>query len=226
MSGRGPNFGKQFRSERMRTLVASEANVISAQAVRRGIGAITVVTTKLLEKAAAVFRSVLVDVRADQLKLPTPCAPLNVAQLVEKAIGHQDWLRRALQGQQVPPEYPHVDPSHYVDAFDRSTAAMLAELQAPGAMSRTVALAPSVTFSGYDVMVLAARNVFQFAWDLARATGQDTDLAPEVASELLTLSRTRLVPQRGPGGFFGPEFAPGDGASVADVLAGFLGREF
>jgi hypothetical protein len=137
----------------MRTLVASEANVISAQAVRRGIGAITVVTTKLFEKTAAVFRSVLVDVRADQLKLPTPCAPLNVAQLVEKAIGHQDWLLAALQGVQAPPEYPYLDPADYVDAFERSTAAMVAELQTDGAMSRTVALAPSVTFSGSDVKI-------------------------------------------------------------------------
>jgi uncharacterized protein (TIGR03086 family) len=182
--------------------------------------------TDLFENAAAVFRSVLVEVRADQLRLPTPCAPLDVAQVVEKAIGHQDWLLAALQGVQGPPEDPHLDPADYVDAFDRSTAAMVAEFQTDGAMSRSVTLAPSVTFSGSDVMVLAARNIFQFAWDLARATGQDTNLAPEVASELLMLSRTRLVPQRGPEGFFGPEFVPADGSPVADVLAGFLGRVF
>lgn len=182
--------------------------------------------TKLFEEAAAVFRSVLVEVRADQLDLPTPCAPLSVAELVEKAIGHQDWLRGALQGLQAPPEYAHLDPADYVEAFDKSAAAMIAELRTDGAMYRAVTVAPSVTFSGSDVMVLAARSAFQYAWDLARATGQDTNLAPEVASELLTLSRTRLVPQRGPGGFFGPEFVPEDGAPAADVLAGFLGRVF
>lgn len=186
----------------------------------------TLVPTKLFEEAAAVFRSVLVEVRADQLNLPTPCAPLNVAELVEKAIGHQDWLRGALQGLQAPPKYAHLDPADYVEAFDQSTAAMIAELRTDGAMYRAATVAPSVTFSGSDVMVLAARSAFQFAWDLARATGQDTNLAPEVASELLTLSRTRLVPQRGPGGFFGPEFVPGDVAPSADVLAGFLGRVF
>jgi uncharacterized protein (TIGR03086 family) len=124
----------------------------------------------------------------------------------------------------VPAEYPGLDPGDYVTAFDRSTAAIVAELQSDGAMSRTVTLAAPLTFPGSDVMILAARNIFQYAWDLARATGQDTNLAPDVAGELLTLSRTHLVPQRGPGGFFGPEFVPGDGASVADTLAGFLGR--
>ena len=73
--------------------------------------------------------------------------------------------------------------------------------------------------------VLAARNIFQFAWDLAVATGQSSDLVPAVATELLEISRTRLVPQRGPNGFFGPESVPLAGAPVATVLAGYLGRE-
>jgi len=75
-------------------------------------------------------------------------------------------------------------------------------------------------------MVLVARSIFQIAWDLAKATGQSTDLAPQVPADLLDISRTRLIPQRGPGGFFGPEFVPPGGAPVADMLAGFLGLKF
>lgn len=55
------------------------------------------------------------------------------------------------------------------------------------------------------------RSVFQYAWDLARGTEHSTALSPEVAGELLALSKTRVVPQRGPGGFFGPEFTPPEG---------------
>jgi hypothetical protein len=40
------------------------------------------------------------------------------------------------------------------------------------------------------------------------------------------ISRTQLVPLRGEGGFFGPEFVPPPGSPPADVLAGFLGRSF
>lgn len=185
-----------------------------------------VMGTQLFEQAAAVFRSVLTRVSEDQLGDPTPCEPLTVAELISKAIGHQDWVRGALAGLRASPQYPEIDPARYLDAFDRSTAAMLAELRSDGAMGRTVVLAGSLSFPGSDVMVLAARNIFQFAWDLAKATGQSTDLAPEVAAELLDISRTRLIPPRGPGGFFGPEFVPPDGAPVADVLAGFLGRKF
>ena len=85
-------------------------------------------------------------------------------------------------------------------------------------------LAPGLTYPGSDVAVLAARNIFQFTWDLAVATGQSHDLAPDVATELLEVSRARLVPQRGPDGFFGTEHMPPAGAPVATVLAGYLGR--
>ncbi len=110
-------------------------------------------------------------------------------------------------------------------AFESSTNSMGAELRGDGAMDRTVTLAAGLTFPGSDVAVLAARNIFQFGWDLAVATDQSHDLAPDLATELLEISRVRLVPQRGPGGFFGREFVPPAGAPVATVLAGYLGRE-
>ena len=111
-----------------------------------------------------------------------------------------------------------------MERFDHSTRSMVAELASDGAMDRTVELAAGLTFPVSDVALLAARNIFQFAWDLSVATGQSQDLAPDVASELLEISRSRLVPQRGPDGFFGPEFVPPAGAPPATVLAGYLGR--
>ena len=177
------------------------------------------------EQAAATFRTVLLAVRPDQLHEPTPCEPLDVEQLVTRAIGHQNWVRSALAGIAASREYPRVDPAHFVSEFDQSTEAMVDELQSDGAMDRTVALAGSLTFPGSDVLTLATRNIFQFAWDLARATGQSTDLAPELAGQLLDVSRTHLVPQRGPDGFFGPEYRPCIDSTTADELAGFLGRE-
>lgn len=182
--------------------------------------------TQLFKRSAATFRSVLVTVRLDQLDLLTPCEPLNVGQLVEKAIGHQDWVRGAIHGLDATPHYPSIELRDYIPDFDRSTVAMVSELESEGAMTRAVTLAAGLQFSGADVMILASRNIFQYAWDLARGTGQSSDLAPEVAEELLALSKTRLEPQRGPGGFFGPVFTPPAGASTADVLAGFLGRTF
>jgi uncharacterized protein (TIGR03086 family) len=182
-------------------------------------------SVELFEAAAQEFRAVMGMVDPEQHHLPTPCAPLDVRQLISRAIGHQNWVRSAIHGHASPPDYPPIDPDVWLDAFDESTAAMLDELRSDDAMTRSVTLAAGLTFSGEEVALLAARNIFQFAWDLATATGQNADLAPEVATELLKISRTRLVPQRRPGGFFGPEFVPATGSPTATVLAGFLGRE-
>jgi uncharacterized protein (TIGR03086 family) len=178
----------------------------------------------LFDRSAATFRAVLIEVRPEHHQLATPCEPLNVAELVVKAIGHQNWTRRAINGETGPPTYPAIEPDHWTETFDESTAAMLATLTDAGAMERTVTLAAGLEFPGADVGLLAARNTFQFAWDLAVSTQQNTDLTPDLAAQLLHISRTHLVPQRGPNGFFGPEHIPPAGAPTATILAGHLGR--
>lgn len=179
----------------------------------------------LFERSAATFRAVLVEVRPEHHHLPTPCEPLTVAELVVKAIGHQDWTRLAIGGPVGPPSYPPIAADRWVERFDESAAHMVATLATDGVMERTVALAAGLTFPGADVGMLAARNTFQFAWDLTIGTNQDPDLSPDLAADLLHVSRTHLVPQRGPNGFFGPEHVPPAGAPTATVLAGFLGRD-
>ena len=163
-------------------------------------------------------------VRTEHHDRATPCEPLDVAELVVKTIGHQEWTRSAIEGHSSPPTYPHIDPRDWADRFDQSADAMVTTLSESDAMRRTVTLAAGLTFPGHDVGLLAARNTFQFSWDLATATGQNTDLNPTLAVELLEKSRTHLVPQRGPNGFFGPEYVPPAGAPTATVLAGYLGR--
>jgi hypothetical protein len=64
-------------------------------------------------------------------------------------------------------------------------------------MTRAVAPAAGLMFSGHDVMILASRNVFQYAWDLALGTGQSTDLAG--AGLLALTSRRPPTPARGGG---------------------------
>ena len=180
---------------------------------------------ELFQGSAATFRSVLEGIRPEHHHLPTPCDPLDVSELVAKAVGHQDWVRGRIAGSSDPPSYPPIEPDRWMAAFDVSTVSMVGELRRERAMDRTVALAAGLTFSGSDVAVLAARNIFQFAWDLAVATGQNDDLAPDVAAELLEVSRTSPRATTRPRRLFGPEFVPPAGSPVATVLAGYLGRE-
>ncbi len=102
----------------------------------------------LFEHAAATFRSVLDEVRAEHHDLPTPCAPLDVSELVAKAVGHQNWVTHAIHGDPAPPAYPSVQPDLWMAVFDESTASMVAELRSDGAMERPVTLAAGLTFPG------------------------------------------------------------------------------
>lgn len=179
----------------------------------------------IFERSANTFRNVLIGVRPEQHRLATPCQPLDVAGLVSRAIGHQNWTRTAIEGVPSSRDYPSVEPAAWIESFDASRDAMMTTLSQPSVLERKVELANGLTFPGAEVGLLAARNIFQFAWDLAVATSQDLDLDPRLAGELLEISRTHLVPQRGPNGFFGPEQVPPPGATSATVLAGFLGRD-
>jgi uncharacterized protein (TIGR03086 family) len=63
------------------------------------------------------------------------------------------------------------------------------------------------------------------AWDIATATGQPTDLDPEVAEAMLDMAQQRITADfRGEGKPFGREQECGDDRPMADRLAAFLGR--
>ncbi|HEY1651631.1 MAG TPA: hypothetical protein VGG09_07085 [Acidimicrobiales bacterium] len=74
---------------------------------------------------------------------------------------------------------------------------------------------------------IACGDTFTHGWDLAKATGQSTDLDPEVAAQLLGIV-TGLLPDslRGEDGQapFGPVQVAPAGACAADQLAAFMGR--
>ena len=76
-------------------------------------------------------------------------------------------------------------------------------------------------------MALATTDTFTHGWDLAKATGQSTDLDPALAEELLQAAQL-LVPDQFRGDEpmpFAPPVEPPAGATAADRLAAFMGRQ-
>ncbi len=62
-------------------------------------------------------------------------------------------------------------------------------------------------------------------WDLAKATGQPTNLVPDVAEHTLSVVQVWYRDQpRTPGNAFAPEQPLPEVASAADRLAAYLGR--
>lgn len=178
-----------------------------------------------LEQAQQIARGVLVNVSADQLDQATPCAKWNVAQLIDHLVGAQHWARSAMEGGAGGETGEGSAAGDFVAAFDDAAARTLAAFREEGALARMVNPGfgdmPAAALLG-----LSTTDTFTHAWDLARSTGQDTDLDHALATQLLEASRAAIQPAfRDPdGNVFGPEQPAPEGASPADQLAAFLGR--
>jgi len=182
-------------------------------------------STQPLEAAIESTRSVLAAVSKEQLDLSTPCKSWKVSELVNHIVGGQYFFAACVKGDP-PSEGPDFSAGDFVSAFDEASAACLAAFGEEGAMTKTLTLPfgqmPGAAFAG-----LAATDTFTHGWDLAKATGQATDLAPELAVGLLAGAKQSIQPAfRGEEGKapFTAELPAPDGASNADRLAAFLGR--
>ena len=182
-------------------------------------------STREYETAIVTFRQVLNGVAPEQITSATPCASFDVAQLIDHTIGTQNMVTDALQDKPFNMTGVEVARSEQAAAFERAAADAVAELHRDGALDKTVTL-PFGTFSGEKLMGLAALDTFQHAWDLAKATGQNTDLDAELAGSLMGLAVAHMahVPRGEEPAPYGPEQTAPAGAPAADRLAAFLGR--
>jgi uncharacterized protein (TIGR03086 family) len=184
-------------------------------------------TTETLERAFGVAKGVLAGVKADQLGDPTPCASWDVRALMNHLVGGTFFFAAATNTGEAPSGGADTDfaGGDFRAAYDDGTAQAVAAFGAPGAQEKILKL-PFGEFPGAAFMGIATLDTFTHAWDLAKATGQSTDLDPELAAQLLDAAKGTIAD-----GFRGDEPMPfgaarsaPSGASAADELAAFLGR--
>ena len=168
-------------------------------------------------RAQEVFAGVLANVKSDQLGDPTPCPEWTVHDVLDHVVTGNG----RVSGTITPlPE----DLDGVIAAHRTSAEASQNTFAAPDGVTRTYDIRIG-TVPGTMFLALRTVDVFTHAWDVATATGQDTDLDPELASELLTMSQNMMSPElRGPGRPFSAEQPCPDDAPTADRLAAFLGR--
>jgi uncharacterized protein (TIGR03086 family) len=169
---------------------------------------------------------VLRQVRRGDLEAATPCAAWDVRALINHFVGTARWWAASVAGDGtagIETGYANTD---FVAAYEESIKIALVAFEADGALAKTVRL-PMGEFAGIALRGLAATEQFTHGWDLARAIGRPTDLAPDLAMVLLDGAKAAISDEyRGPDGeaFFGPARTAPAGASAADRLAAFLGR--
>jgi len=180
-----------------------------------------------LEQSLASTRSVLANVTAAQMEGPTPCQSWTVRQLVNHVVGGTTFFATVAEtGAPAGGEPTDHTGGDYLAEFDAGATRAVTAFRKPGTMERTMTL-PFGELPGERFVWIAAIDTFTHGWDLARATGQPTDLAPGVAERLLAVAKMSLPDaMRGPDGQapFGPAVVVADDAPAADRLAGFMGR--
>ena len=182
-------------------------------------------STEPLEQAIAATREVLAGVSADQLDADTPCAQWKVRELVNHIVGGQYFFEAGLKGEAPGGEAPAFADGDFVAAFDDGAQRCVQAFQADGVLDQTISM-PFGDMPGRAVLGLAVTDTLTHGWDLAKATGQDTDVAPALSAQVLEQAKESISPafRSEDGAVFGFEQeAPAD-ASNADRLAAFLGR--
>ncbi|MGY5127688.1 TIGR03086 family metal-binding protein [Streptomyces nigrescens] len=175
------------------------------------------------EEVTRDVAALVAAVRPEDLALPTPCAGWSVRELLD----HMVWEN--LMATSIAEDAPRADHTadHLGDdhraAFDDSVRAALAAFTDSGMLRRTYGPyeAPGAMIVQQVVVELLAHG-----WDLARATGAPTGLAPEAAEETLAAAhRIYGAAPRTEGSSVAPERPAPPGASATDRLAAFLGRD-
>ena len=173
-----------------------------------------------LYRAATDRATAVVDaVRPDQLESPTPCTEWTVQQLLDHLVGGTEYLLSAAE-QREPAQ-----PSHATGAdYRRGVADVLAALQLPGTMEQTCMSPLGFEWPVAQAVAGTFMDVLIHTWDLARATGQDDKLDPDLV-DACTAMFLPDMPERGrAAGIIGPAVQVGDGASPQDRLLAAMGR--
>ena len=142
-------------------------------------------TADLHRRATESFAARVAGVGDDQWHLSTPCADWDVRVLVNHLVYENRWTAPLFEGATIAEVGDRFEGDLLGDdpkaAWAASAAEATAAVSVPGATERTVQLSFGDTPAGEYAMQLTA-DLLIHGWDLARATGGDEKLDPELVA--------------------------------------------
>jgi uncharacterized protein (TIGR03086 family) len=176
-----------------------------------------------LDRVCTAVGDLVTGVGPGQWRDPTPCTEWDVSQLVDHLIAGNQRFAALLS------DHPEAEPAEPEPGDDRATAyrssaaALRAAFSAPGALDLTYQ-SPVGPVPGLALVQLRIAEQLLHGWDLARATGQHSNLPEDLAGPALARARAQLgdTPRDGMP-FDAPQPEPADAPAI-DRLAAFLGR--
>jgi uncharacterized protein (TIGR03086 family) len=181
-----------------------------------------------MERAFAIATSVLRAVRPDQWTAPSPCEGWTVRDVVNHMVGGAKMVSVCLSGRGAGVNFyvDHLRDLDPVETYVAESAAAVAVYRADPSLIDTTMPMPWGEATGSAVAAMFMGDHFVHAWDVAKATGQSTDLDPVMAEVVrrFALEYVDVGQRRGPE-MFDEERAAPTRASAADRLAAYLGRK-
>jgi uncharacterized protein (TIGR03086 family) len=158
---------------------------------------------------------------SDQWGAATPCTEWDVRALVNHVTGEYLWVRELVAGKTVAEISSRLDGDLLGDqplqALITAQGDAVAALEQPGVLGTTVHLSFGDTLAAEYAKQMTLDSVIH-SWDLARATGGDERLDPELVN-ICYPELQRTAGDWRAAGAFGPERSPSDGTTQAKLLA-------
>jgi uncharacterized protein (TIGR03086 family) len=185
-------------------------------------------SVEMLATALDQAGTLIERIKPEQATLRTPCRSWNLRDLVNHVVEDVDHFTAIAKGERWQKPGGDLIGDDWAGAYRKAAAGLLEVWRRPGQLDRTVQLPFGERPASWQVGQ-AMSDLAVHTWDIARATGQPTDLDPEVGRMSLEWGRENLTPQfRGEeadGMVFGTEVPVSDDAPVYDRLAGYFGRD-
>ncbi len=183
-------------------------------------------TGELYARAMTATHHIIAGVPAERWDASTPCTEWNARQVANHIIGENLWAAELFQGKTIEQvgnaldgDLTGNDPS---TAYHRSVQVAQGAVEAPGAMESICHLSFG-DYSGADYAAQLFMDTLIHGWDIAKGTGGNTRLDPELvaACEPIAQELTRQFRQAG---VFGEDLPVDADADPQTRLLALLGR--
>lgn len=170
-----------------------------------------------------MLKKVAGGISEDQLVGATPCAKFTVEGVIDHMTSLATGFAPMFRGED--PTSTSAVPSDpdIIAGFDRAMDGLLAAVQSPGALERTIQT-PGGQMSGDVFARLVALDGLVHGWDLATSTSQDWTPPVDLVQEVDEFAHGAISPEMRDGDTFGPEQAVAAGTGPMEHLAAFTGR--
>ena len=190
----------------------------------------------VFEKAARCVQRIMSQIRQEQADDATPCTLWTVRHVMNHVIGGAEVLAGSLEGRLPDGDIGGLSPNSSYSgetevgklaaAYATEVGRILAAARQPGALQGPT---PGGMMTVPQFLVAMATDHIIHGWDLARATGQDETLDPDVVqvcyATMTSPEGSVLVNMGRMAGFLGAPVSVDDRATLQDKLIAHMGRQ-